>query len=135
MTSGTDGVVVAPCVPSIVIVHEAVSVVVNAIARNFSVVGPMVVDQIDVVVVGATSLEHGHHNAVTRSCGSTCGDVPCQIRIDVMVASLDVMPLLGKSRIVRHGFTLLNRVVELRCLHTFVGTQTAQHFDVVKASL
>ena len=135
MTTGTDGVVVAPRVPSIVIVHEAVSVVVNAIVRNFRIVGPMVVDQINVVVVGATSFEHGHHDAVARSCRPTCGDVPRQIRIDVVVSTLNVMPLLGKTRIVRHGLPLLNGMVELRCLHTLVGGQEAQHFLIIKVSL
>ena len=135
MAPGTNGVVVAPSIPAIVIVHKTVSVVVNAISGNFGVVGPVIVNQIDMVVVGATSFKHGDHNAVARSSSPTCGDVPRQIRIDVVVSALNVMPLLSEARIVRHSFAFLHDMVELCCLHTLVGTQQTQHLLVIEAFL
>ena len=58
-----DVVVVGTRVPAVVVVDKTVLVVVDAVVRDFSGVHPVVVDQVDVVVVGTAALQDRHHDA------------------------------------------------------------------------
>ena len=113
MTSSRNGVVVAARVPAVVIVHKPILVVVHAVVGNFCLIHPVVVDEVHVVVVRASSFEDRNHNARPVSSCSARGDVPCEVAVDVVVTVLHVMPLLPQLRIVGQRFAVLNRVVEL----------------------
>ena len=116
MASSADGVRAAGRIPTVVIVHKPVAVVVNTIARHFCSIDPMVVNQIDVVVVGAAALEDCDDNAVTIGGGATGRNVPSQVGIDVVVRPVHVVPLRSKLRVVGCG-ALFNVMVHLSRLH------------------
>ena len=90
-----NGVVVVARVPAVVIVHKSVLVVVHPIARNLRFVYPVVVDQVHVVVVGASPFKNRHHNAGTVGGSAPRSNVPCEVAVDVVVSILHVMPLLA----------------------------------------
>ena len=96
MTAGADDVIAAGGIPAVVVVYEAVVVVIDSIARNFLAVDPMVVDEVHVVVIGATALQNGHHNAVAVGRGAASGDVPREFGINVVVRGINVVPLRAK---------------------------------------
>ena len=90
----------------------------------------MVVNEVHVVVVGTTSLKNGHHNAVSVGRGSACGDVPCKVRIDVVVRVVDVVPLRTKLRIVGRG-ALFDVVIQLCRLHKRQAVQRTKHHVLI----
>ena len=100
MATRTDGVASAGRIPTVVIVHEPIAIVVHPIAGRFPVVGPVVGQQVHVVVVGAATLQHSHHNAVAVGRGPSCGDVPRKFGVDVVVGTVNVVPLRTKLRVV-----------------------------------
>ena len=132
--SSRDGVVVAARVPAVVIIHKSVFVVVHPIARNLRFIDPVVVDQVHVVVVGASPFENSHHNARAVGCSAPRGDVPCQVAVDVVVSVLHVVPLLAKLRIVGKGFAVLDGVVELCSFDADIVTQRSEHGPILRRS-
>ena len=131
MASRRNVVRVIGCVPSVVVVHETILVVVDAVAWNLGVVHPVIANQINVVVVGASALQHGHDDARTVGRRTTCGDVPSEVRVDVMIAALDMVPLLSKRRIVGHGFPFFHHVVELDGFQATVLAHGTQRLPIV----
>ena len=91
----------------------------------------MVVNQIDVVVVGPSPFENRNNNAVTVGCGATSRDVPCQIRIDVVVRVVNVMPLRTELRVVGRR-PVFHIVVELSRFHICQFIQCTQHFCLIR---
>ena len=94
----------------------------------------MVANQIHVVVVGPTPFEDGHDNSVTVGRGSSCGDVPCLVGIDVVVRSVHMVPLGTKLRIVG-GCPVLHIVVQLGRHHRGQRLDGAQHLLAVRAGI
>ena len=94
----------------------------------------MVVDEIHVVVVRASSFKDRNHNARPVSGCSARGNVPCKIAVDVVVTVLHVVPLLTHLRIVGQRFAVLNRVVELSRFDASVLAKRAKHGPVLGRS-
>ena len=59
MSAACNVVVVAAHVPAVVVVHIAVVVIVDAVVGHFTGVGPVVVDEVGVAVIGAATFEDG----------------------------------------------------------------------------
>ena len=126
-----DIVVVAEHVPAVVVVHKPIGVVVDAIVGNLCRVHPVVLDKVDVVVIGPASLKDGHHNARAARRGAPRSDVPCKVRVDVVVTIFNVVPLTVDLGIVGQGFTARHFVVELRSFHPPIFSQFSQDGPVL----
>ncbi len=131
VAAAVDVVRVVGRVPTVVVVHKSVEVVVHAVVRNFKCIHPVVVDEVHVVVIGPASFENTRHNPSTVCRRPTRGDVPRQVRIDVVVAALNVVPLLPQRRVVGHRFPFVHLVVELHRLQPLVFAQLTQHRPIL----
>ena len=98
MLPGPDIVVVAEHVPAVVVVDKPIGVVVDAVVGNLCSVHPVVVDEVDVVVIGSAAFEDGHNNALAACRGAPRGDIPCKVRVDVVVSIFNVVPLAADLR-------------------------------------
>ena len=126
VTACTDGIVATRCVPAVDIVDKTVAVIVHAVAIDLRAVGPVVANEVDVVVVGASAFKHGHDDAVAVGGGPSRGDVPREVGVDVVVGRVDVVPLGPKLRIVGRG-PVFYVVVELGGLHLHARAQHIEH--------
>ena len=112
--------VIAPSrIPSAVVVHIAVAIVVDAVAGDLGVVEPAVTDQIRMEQIG--SFHHAHHDGITRCGQSARGDVPGLRGLD-----LRVVPLLGHTWIIRKC-PIGHRHIVLRHHHLRVPLDGFEH--------
>ncbi len=108
---GSKVIVLIVDVPTFVVIDVSVFIIINAIVGDFVFIHPFVVHQIGVVEV--SSFNHTNHNFVASSSESSSSDVPSEIRINVFVVGLVVVPLVSVNRIVGGSFSLLYKMVEL----------------------
>ena len=134
MATSRDVVVVVANVPAVVIVHVAVVVVINAVVGHFPWIRPMVVDEICVAVIGTPSFENGHDDACTVASYTSGCHIPSEVRINVVIARLDVVPLLAKIRVVWHRLPLRDYVVQLCRPDMTMSFELAQGFGPFKTA-
>ena len=77
MTSSRDVIGVIACIPAIEIVYITVVVIVHSVAWNFRWIRPMVVDEVNVIVIGSSPFQDS--NDYTRAIGrdASCRHIPC----------------------------------------------------------
>ena len=131
MSSSRNVVGVVRGVPTVVIIHKAILVVIDVVVGNLRRVHPVVANQIHVVVVGASAFKHSNDNPGAVGRGASGGDVPSQVGIDVVVRVLDVVPLLTQRRVIGNSLALLNNMIELNRLQAPILTQATKNLPIL----
>ena len=104
-------------VPAPIIIHIAVAVIINSVARNFAGIHPHVVGQVFMQIVHARINDRDNHFAGAR------GDVPRFLRQNGARHIVVICPLFDEARIVRLALGA-NNVVRFRITDVWIGPES-----------
>ncbi len=123
VTAGRDVIGVITCIPTIEIVYITVVVIVHAVAWNLRCIRPMVVDEVNMVVIRSSTFQDSNDNARAIGRDASGRHIPSQIGVNIVVTILIVVPLLAIIGVVGNGFALVHDVIQLHGSHVTLASE------------